>query len=420
VTSSRFAVGLLVMAACKPSPAAPADASPPPSSTTAPTPTPTPTKSETLPPPPSSSVKTPASAAPLTDGGVSACKLLYGPAQQPWRGPAALRAEHDSVDVVFNDDGAPRVLHVAGGPIDPKAKAKAKAMPATGDVSPSTSLPCAFGGGFVFCPSKAGDVLRTPRAGGDKKSVGAQRVGYRIDATTLAGSHAMVTYLASRKTTEGWVAEAWAVVDDLPPMRVSEDGAGATSIDIAPRGDSVVILMLDARRASTQLHARVARWTGKLELGADAVLFIGGPGERESAATIATPGSSGTAWGLVPIEQSVSTFGMAAAKIADPPEIDAPVVWSTYPNGLDPAPIIATQGKSPMRVARVRPAAAEATSERVLEVGRVGDDGAFTSDGIVSTHGAAKDLAVDVDELGTVWIAYTDTAGTWLERRQCP
>ncbi len=386
---------------------------------TAPTPTPTPTKSEGIPPPPSSSAKTAASVAPsLVDGGASACRLLYGPAQQPWRGPAALRAEHDSVDIVFNDDGAPRVLHVAGGPIDPKAKPKP--IPAAGDVTPTASLPCAFGGGFVFCPSKSGDVFRTPRAGGDKKSVGAQRVGYRIDATTLDGTHAMVTYLASRKTTEGWVTEAWAVVDELPPVRVSEDGAGATSIDLAPRGDSVVILMLDARRASTQLHARVARWNGKLDLGPDAVVFIGGPGERESAATIATPAANGTAWGLVPIEQDVSTFGMAASKIGDPPEIDAPVVWSTYPNGLDPAPIIATQGKSPMRVARVRPAAAEPTSEHVLELGRVSDEGAFTSDGFVATHGSAKDLAVDVDALGTLWLAYTDSAGTWLERRQCP
>jgi len=417
VTSRRLAAALLAVAACKPSPAASLDAAPPPSVTAAPSPTPTPTKSERIPPPPSSTAKA-SVAAPLTDGGASACRVLYGPAQQPWRGPAALRAAHDSVDVVFNDDGAPHVLHVAGGPIDPKAKPIAP--PLVGDVTPSTSLPCAFGGGFVFCPSRSGDVFRTPRAGGDKKSIGSQHVGYRIDATTLAGAHSMMTYLASRKTSEGWVAEAWAVVDDLPAVRVSEDGAGATSIDVAPHGDSVVILMLDARRASTQLHARVARWNGKLDLGADAVVFIGGPGERQSAATIATPASNGTAWGLVPLEQDVTTFGMAAAKIADPPEIDAPVVWSAYPNGLDPAPIVATQGKSPMRVARVRPAAAEATSEHVLEIGRVADDGAYTSDGFVATHGSAKDLAVDVDELGTLWIAYTDSAGTWLERRQCP
>jgi hypothetical protein len=413
----RLSVALFVVAACKPSPATPPDASP--STTAAPTPTPTPTKSEAIPPPPASAAKASASAVtPLPDGGASACRLLYGPAQQSWRGPAALHAEHDSVDVVFNDDGAPRVVHVVGGPIDPKAKPKL--VPLTGDVTPSAPLPCAFGGGFVFCPSKSGDVFRSPRAGGEKKSVGAQRVGYRIDATTLAGSHSVMTYLASRKTTEGWVAEAWAVVDELPPVRVSEDGAGATSIDVAPRGDSVVILMLDARRASTQVHARVARWSGKLDLGADAVVFIGGPGERESAATIATPASNGIAWGLVPIEKDVSTFGMATTKIGDPPEIDAPVVWSTYPNGLDPAPIVATQGKSPMRVARVRPAAAEPTSEHVLEIGRIGDDGAYVSDGLVATHGSAKDLAVDVDDLGTLWLAYTDSGGTWLERRECP
>ncbi len=207
----------------------------------------------------------------------------------------------------------------------------------------------------------------------------------------------MMTYLASRKMTEGYGGGGVGRSStSFPRVRVSEDGAGATSIDVAPRGDSVVILMLDARRASTQLHARVARWSGKLDLGADAVVFIGGPGERESAATIATPGSSGTAWGLVPIEKDVSTFGMAATKIGDPPEIDAPVVWSTYPNGLDPSPIIATQGTSPMRVARVRPAAAEATERGTCSrSGASATTSTYTSDGLIATHGSAKDLAVD-------------------------
>ena len=329
-----------------------------------------------------------------------------------------MHAGKDSVDLVFNEDGAPRTLHVPGGPIDPNAKpAEVKAM---GAVSTATSPPCAFGGDFVFCSNKAGDVVRTPRAGGATKNVGAQRSGYRIDATTLAGTHSVMAYLASRKTTEAWTSEAWVVVDDLPAVRISEDGAGATAIDLAPRGSSVVAMMIDGRRASTQVHARVLTWNGaKLTLGADAVVFIGGPGERQTAAVIATP-TDGAGFALLPIAQDISTFGMATITVEEPPRVDAPVTWSVYPNGLDPAPIAATQGHSPMRVARVRPLTADATSARGLELGRLGADGAFVSQGYVATHGTASDLAVDVDGLGALWLFYTDSAGSWLERRVCP
>ncbi len=352
------------------------------------------------------------------DAGASACRIVYGPVQQAWRGPAALHAGKDSVDLVFNEDGVPRTLHIPGGPIDPNAKpAEVKA---TGATSTATTPPCAFGGDFVFCSNKAGDVVRTPRSGGATKTVGAQRSGYRIDATTLAGTHSVMAYLASRKTTEGWTSEAWVVVDDLPAVRISEDGAGATAIDLAPRGSSVVAMMIDARRASTQVHARVLTWSGaKLALGADAVVFIGGPGERQTAAVIATP-TDGAGYALLPIAQETSTFGMATITVEEPPKIDAPVTWSMYPNGLDPAPIAATQGHSPMRVARVRPLASDATSARGLELGRLGADGAFVSQGYVATHGTASDLAVDVDGLGALWLFYTDTAGSWLERRVCP
>jgi hypothetical protein len=179
-------------------------------------------------------------------------------------------------------------------------------------------------------------------------------------------------------------------------------------------------MMIDSRRASTQVHARVLTFgNGKLAVGPDAVVFIGGPGERNTAASIATP-ADGAGYALLPLSQDVSTFGVATIHVDDVPKIDAQVVWSMYPNGLDPAPIAATQGHTPMRVARVRPLTAEATSARGLELGRLGADGAFVSQGYVATHGTASDVAVDVDGLGALWLFYSDSAGSWVERRVCP
>jgi hypothetical protein len=429
VRFSRAAAILAVVAcACKSPPSAPADASAPApsasaSASTAPSSPTAPTASTAEPHDASVAIvdagprdASVAAASLPGDAGTSACKLVYGPVQQSWRGPAALRAGKDFVDVVFNDDGAPRTIHVPGGPVDPNAKPKQVA--ATGEIVTASATPCAFGGAYAFCPSKSGDVVRTPLSGGAGKNVGAQRSGAHIDASTIDG-HAVMAYLASRKTTEGWVTEAWAVVDDAPPVRISEDGAGATAIDLAPRGASVVAMMVDARRASTQVHARVLTFAGKLVLGADAVVFIGGPGERGTAASIATP-ADGAGFVLLPIAKETTTFGVATIHVDDVPKVDANVVWSLYANGLDPAPIAGTQGHSPMRIARVRPFEAAATSAKVLELGKLGADGAFTAQGLVATHGTASDLAVDVDAAGALWIFYTDSAGSWLERRVCP
>lgn len=351
------------------------------------------------------------------DAGASTCRLVYGPALQPWRGPAALHAGKDTLDVVFNEDGKPRTVTVPIAPLDAKAAAPPAAPP---QIASASYPPCALGGAFVFCANKAGDVSRSPRAGGAGKVVGAARAGTRIDATALGGDHSLMAYLASRKTTEGWTSEAWAVVDDSPPVRISEDGSGATALDLAPRGKTVVAMMLDARSALTPVHARVLTFTDTLDVGGDAVVFVGGPPERHTASTIATPAGSGAGWVLLPIAKDIATFGMAAIHVDEPPKVDSPVVWSMYPNGIDPAPIAASQGRSPMYVARVRPIGAEPTAPKGLEIGRLEEGGVFTSRGFVSTTGAVTDVAIDVDAAGAVWLVYGDGAGTWVERRACP
>jgi hypothetical protein len=93
-----------------------------------------------------------------------------------------------------------------------------------------------------------------------------------------------------------------------------------------------------------------------------------------------------------------------------------------YPNGLDPAPIAAASGggrSASTWVARVRPRAAEPTSPRVLELGTVAPDGAFAPRDIVPTSGNATDVALVLDAVGALWLAWVDGAGSWLERLSC-
>jgi hypothetical protein len=111
---------------------------------------------------------------------------------------------------------------------------------------------------------------------------------------------------------------------------------------------------------------------------------------------------------------------MATVRIDVQPRDDEPTVWSLYPNGLDPAPLAATASSSPMRIARVRHADRAASSTHVLELGKLDDAGAFVSQGIIPTIGSVTNVAVAVDLQGALWVHYTDTAGSWLERRSCP
>jgi hypothetical protein len=222
-----------------------------------------------------------------------------------------------------------------------------------------------------------------------------------------------------RPVSVGIVREAYAVADESLPVRISEDGSGASSVTLLERGPSAVAMLVDARSAMTPVHARALDWKdGGLVVGPDAVLFVGGGAETHTAGVVASS-AKGASFALVPVSGEAG-FGMAAVRLDDPPVVDAPTSWSMYPNGLDPAPIAATTGVSPIRVARVRPVEARPDSPRGVEIGKLDDKGAFTPHGLLSTTGRVSSVAVVVDARGTLWIYYTDAAGSWLERRVCP
>jgi hypothetical protein len=261
-------------------------------------------------------------------------------------------------------------------------------------------------------------VHRTTRDGGGETLVASSRSGSRISAVTLAGTHSALGYLASRQTSEGWMSEAWLAVDDEIPVRLSDEGSGATSVMLAPRKASALALMVDARVALTALHVRPLSFAGRAQIGEDVVVFVGGPGDRRSAATVALP-ASGSAWALLPIARDIGTFGMAAVRVEEPALVDEPVIWSMYPNGLDPAPVASAVLGAKTWVARARPQSPEPGATRVLELGTVGDSGTFAPHDILATASRLTDVALAADRQGALWVAWVDAAGSWLERVLC-
>jgi hypothetical protein len=238
------------------------------------------------------------------------------------------------------------------------------------------------------------------------------------------------------------VNEAWLEVDDAAPVRISEDGSGATSMVLASRGSSLLALMVDARVALTAMHARSIGYESNVQIGEDVVVFVGGPGDRRTGPALAVP-PAGIAWALLPIGKDVGNFGLAVVRLDAPPRVDEPVAWSLYPNGLDPAPVAAvatvaiakrkkgakaeekappsaeTGAETRLWVARVRPQSSEPTALRVLELGLLQDDGTFLPRDIVATSALMSDVALVGDARGAMWIAWTDASDSWLERLAC-
>jgi hypothetical protein len=355
-----------------------------------------------------------------SDGGATACRVVRGPIELPVRSPVALALRGDSLEAVLNDDGKPRISSFATPalPAPSASPAPVAREPAEGGATPGYAVACALAGDHVFCADRTGAVHRTTRDGAEARVVASSRTGSRIAGAVLAGSHTALGYLASRQTSEGWVSEAWLAVDDETPVRLSEDGSGATSLVLAPRKASVVALAVDARAALTALHVRPVTFEGHALLGEDVVVFVGGPGDHRTAGAIALP-PAGPGWALLPIAKDIGSFGMAVVRVDEPARVDEPVVWSMYPNGLDPAPVASAIEAGKTWVARVRPQGPEPGSTRVLELGTLGTDGAFAARDVLASAARMTDVALVADAHGTLWVAWVEGSGSWLERLVC-
>lgn len=354
------------------------------------------------------------------DAGAASCRLAYGPAEQPFRGPAALSVVGRELRLIVNDAGKPRVYPV---PI----AAAPRGVPSVVPPNPTSFVgmrwpPCELAGRFVYCQAPGGPIVRTTlggEAGAESKTIAQSRSGTRIAAASLGADHSVVAFLDVRRTTEGDMLQAFVALDDREPMRLSDDGAGATTLRFLQRGDSPVAVYLDTRTAMVPVHARPVSLRGSdLALGTDAVIFVGGAPERGIDFAVASAASK--AFAFVPMPQETLDFGMATLVIEDPPKDDIAAVWSRYPNGLDPAPIAAAPARDGKNawIARVRPRQKEAGSPRILELGRVDPTGAFTSLGEIASGSGITDVALIDDGTG-VWIVYGNTKITWLERRIC-
>ena len=352
-----------------------------------------------------------------SDAGLAGCATLEGPVKLARPGPYAIASRLGFVDLYTNDHGKPALAGSVR--VDPKPGAPTRGAPAPEPATTRGSRPpCAAAGSFVFCASSAGEIRRYRLGAAAPEAdnfVARGRAGGPVAAATISG-HPVVAYTRDATTSEGVVSEAFVESDDGTELRLSEDGAGATTLAIVPHGANALAVYVDARRGMSPVHARTISLAPKLALGKDAVLFIAGgaePGTR-----VAAGASGAAAYALLPVAHDLA-FGLATVKIDGEPRTDAPVLWSDYPNGLDPAPVAATTDASRAFVARVRPSAPKFGSPRVLEIGTLDGSGAFAPLGVVATEGAPANVAIEGDGAGFV-LAWTSGGTGWAARYSCP
>jgi len=352
----------------------------------------------------------------VIDAGANACRIVFGPVQQPFTGPGALSISGSNVEVATHSNG---ILHVTPFPVD-STGAKRKPLGAT--PLKASRPPCAVAGNYAFCSDGNGAVHRALRAQASDQTYVHADPGARIAAAQLPGGHVALAYMAVYNTTEGHVSQAFVRIDDEEPFRISDEGAGATDVTLAERGSELLVLYVDARLAMSPLHARTISYeAGKAHVGPDEVIYVGGGSDHQVLVALASD-SSGAMLGLMPTTAD-DVFGMAAVKIEAPPKIDEPSEISPYLNGINTAPITGTLGGKKMYIASVRPLTAAATSVRGLELGVAAGGGKFsyTTLGYVASAGSVKDVALMLDtKTGSLWVHYTDQDGSWLERRTCP
>jgi hypothetical protein len=75
---------------------------------------------------------------------------------------------------------------------------------------------------------------------------------------------------------------------------------------------------------------------------------------------------------------------------------------------------------TPIRVARARPTGTSVDDSHVLEVGNLNADGEFRPECILAEAAYIKDIEMQIDRHGVMWLFWRDTHGSHFERRALP
>jgi hypothetical protein len=236
------------------------------------------------------------------------------------------------------------------------------------------------------------------------------RDGTRTAAVEAHGAVA-VAFLgrADREGTSR--ARLW--LEGKPPLDLTPDGAGASSVALTRFGDRLLATTIDGRSAMTPMHTRSVRiGPGGATLDDDVVVWVGGPAQAWTETFVGA--EAGRAWAHVPIERDSTHFGLATVDLGPEPHMDCDVAFFDYPNGIDLAPVATAELCAHAHVAFVRPTAQAPHSPEELVLVRLDTNEAVT---VANARGFAAVSLATVPGGGL--LAYVADGRTWARGIAC-
>lgn len=273
----------------------------------------------------------------------------------------------------------------------------------------------AVAGAFAYWISR-GRLVRRRIDGGELEILteGA-RDGTRVAAATIDGGKTAAAFI-TKPRSEDDVPQARLWIEGKKTLDLCPEGAGASSVALTRTPRGLVATYIDGRSGMTPVHARRITFEGGApRLSPDVVIWVGGPAQASTEVTV-THSAAGL-WAFVPIERDVSHFGLAQLEIGHEPRMDVPVVWRTYPNGIDLSPVSAAEVCGLPAVAYVRPAGKHVGSSQSLHLAAVGRPDLAGSE-IVATARGFADVSLSPLPGGAI-LAYVADRRTWARVLRC-
>jgi len=260
-----------------------------------------------------------------------------------------------------------------------------------------------------------GELRRAPLGRNSAgSSVASARSGTRVSVQTVLGRD-VVAYVAG--PDEHPRAFVWA--DGNEPLALSEDASTALSVELVAGSPHPRALVLEGGLGLSPLHQRTVRVTKRhLNLGPDEVVWVG-PGAQPLTELSALGLADGRAAVFLAVSRDITRFGLAYFPLEDGGALRGEPDWRLYPNGIDPAPVVAEHLCGGDYVFYVLPTEAMPRSPQELRVARRGSTGQLEHEEILVRSRAFNDISVAAAGGGAV-LSWTADRRTWGAFISCP
>ena len=228
---------------------------------------------------------------------------------------------------------------------------------------------------------------------------------------------AVVAYIA-RPITPGGALRARIWMEGAGAQDLTVEGAAANTVALATTATGYVALSLEGRSGMSPVHARTVEYAAgnrRLELGEDVVVWLAGPSHPLTQLAAVSHGK--VLWGLVAVERDITRFGLAQVAVGPAPRMNSPVTWHDYPNGIDPAPIAASEVCGEPVVLFARPADRAPSSPQELHLAALSSKGLGPST-VVARAKAFSTVSLAPLEGGAL-VAYVADWRTWTRTVRC-